>query len=255
MSKMLFADHFNQYFEIILANTKALKETSYHLRYQVYSEEFGWLQQDSNKMEVDEFDHYSVPLLLKHRRTNQYAGTLRLVIPPPHAPESNLPFEIAYSKYLWKHVVDPSKLERGSFGEISRLAIPKNFRRRKGEEKAPEGNIENNPLTNFDEDEKRFFPFIGIGLYLGLTATIAACNQPQSFGVFETQLAARFNLLGFSCIQCSDEIEHYGKRALYYFRNEDLSFKNNPQIHELYETIEKSINRQLLLYPYNLDIL
>ncbi len=255
MSTMSLSEHFHEYFEIILANTKELKEASYKIRHQVYSEELGWEPSNPDRMETDEFDHYSVPLLLRHRRSNQYAGTLRLVTSSPNAPENKLPFEAHGSQYLWPHVIDNTKLERGNFSEVSRLAIPNQFRRRKGEKDSPNGIADSSLTTTFNEEEKRFFPFIGLGLYLGASAITDIYNHAHVFGLFETKLEKRLLGLGFKFRQCGEETEyHHGKRALYYITHDDLIF-DNPQIDELYQSIGHELNKQLLQSPHELDTL
>ena len=83
---------FNEYFELIHADTDALRMQVYQLRYQVYVLETGFESEadclrghdESGKpihWEMDEFDNRSDHYLLRHRRTGVYAATARLILP------------------------------------------------------------------------------------------------------------------------------------------------------------------------------
>ncbi len=245
------AENFDKYFEIILADTPELKKESYKIRHMVYSEELGWEPTNEDRMETDECDPYSFPLLLVHKRTKAYAGTVRLVIPPISDPSAELPFELHCADTVLKDVLDPTTLPRGSFGEISRLSVPGSFRRRLDEQKMP---FVINELSEkkdiFSEEERRNFPNIAIGLYLGVIAMVNMCNHSHMFVVVEPRLKKRLGRLGLNFVQCGEELDYHGIRALFYLDQEGFVSNLNAEIRALYDLLEIQLRKQLTLYPY-----
>jgi len=137
MSSFSIAENFSQYFAIRFADTKALRQEAYKIRYGVYSSELGWEPTNENEMESDEYDFTSYHCLLEHKRTKTYAGCIRLIIPPTTDSGLELPFEKNCMQSAKLDVLDPSTYRRGSFGEISRLAVLETFRRRDSEKNTP----------------------------------------------------------------------------------------------------------------------
>ena len=131
MTDQTLANHFNDFFSIAIADTIELKKAVYKLRYDVYFTELGYEKSCPVDCEKDVFDEYSTHVLIKHKATNLYAGSVRLVTPPISQPKASLPFEINCS-----HSFDPNKtvfLRDGdniTVGEVSRLAVPATFRLR-----------------------------------------------------------------------------------------------------------------------------
>ena len=78
----------NIYFETCLANTPALAETAYRIRYQVYCVERGFesAQEHATGLETDAYDNRSLAGLLIHRPSGDAMGTVRLVLPDFSAP-------------------------------------------------------------------------------------------------------------------------------------------------------------------------
>jgi len=252
MSIVTLAENFNQYFEVKFASTQALRCESFKIRHEVYCEELGWEPQRDNRMEMDECDDYSFALLLVHKRTGQYAGTARLVIPPPSEPTLKLPFEKHVLDRIETNLVDFDALPRGSFSEISRLAVPEAFRRRLGEKNVPFVVNDLNPVSDvFSEEERRNFPNIAIGLYLGIIAFADLCNHDSMYVVVEPRLKKRLERLGFLFEQLGEELDYHGTRALYYLPRAKFIAHLNPEIFELYKLLRKQLETQLFLYPYH----
>lgn len=245
------AENFDKYFEIILADTPELKQESYKIRHMVYSEELGWEPTNAEGIETDECDPYSFPLLLVHKRTKAFAGTVRLVIPPIADPSAQLPFELHCAETVIKEVLDPNLLPRGTFGEISRLSVPGSFRRRLDEQKMP---FVINELSEkkdiFSEEERRNFPNIAIGLYLGVIAMVNMCNHSHMFVVVEPRLKKRLGRLGLNFVQCGDELDYHGIRALFYLDQKGFVSNLNAEIRALYDLLETQLRKQITLYPY-----
>jgi N-acyl amino acid synthase of PEP-CTERM/exosortase system len=251
MESVTLADNFSLYFEIIFASTKALRKESYKIRHAVYCEELGWETQRVTAMETDPCDEYSYVLLLLHKRTGQFAGTARLVIPPPEQPEKQLPFEAHCLDSVWPDAIDFSQYPRGSFSEISRLAVPETFRRRSGEKNTPYV-VNDVDLSKdvFTDEERRNFPNIAIGLYLGILALSKMCNHRALFVVVEPRLKKRLERIGFLFEQLGDEMEYHGTRALFYLPESKFTCGLNPEVLALYQVLYAQLKQQVLLIPY-----
>ncbi|MBZ9611756.1 PEP-CTERM/exosortase system-associated acyltransferase [Rheinheimera maricola] len=245
------AENFNLYFEIKFAGSTILREESFRIRHAVYCDELGWEPRRENGMETDECDDYAFALLLLHKRTGQYAGTARLVIPPPDKPDSKLPFESHCMESVNSELIDLSEFRRGSFSEISRLAVPEAFRRRLGEKNIPyvvnEINLDNDV---FSEEERRNFPNIAIGLYLSIIALTQMCHHRAMFVVVEPRLKKRLERLGLAFEQIGEEMDYHGTRALFYLPEHKFTSALNPEVLELFHLLKQQLAPQLLLYPY-----
>jgi N-acyl amino acid synthase of PEP-CTERM/exosortase system len=244
------AKNFNQHFQIQLANTKELKEEVFKIRYGVYSRELGWEAKNSLKMETDECDDYAYHCLLKHRRTNIYAGCIRLISPPTHQPTLLLPFEKKCLQSVRSELIDSTRLPRGSFGEISRLAVLSSFRKRKTEWDKPFVVNEMQPTTVFTEDEHRNFPNIAIGLYLASISLADICNHQGTFVMMEPRLYRRLSRIGLQFQQVSNIIEHHGKRAMFQLARDDFSANLRPELKELYDMISAELLEQQYVVPF-----
>ena len=64
---MRILEAFNQYFEMIPANTDELRQEVYKLRYQVYCLEHKFLEPSAEGMEYDEYDAHSCHYLIQHK--------------------------------------------------------------------------------------------------------------------------------------------------------------------------------------------
>lgn len=241
------AQDYREYFCLHLIKSNSLQQASYSIRHQVYCEELGWESTKPSGMESDEFDAYSFALLLEHKSSGSFAGTVRIVVPPPWAPQSPLPFEQLKLSVPNLEIPD---LIRGHFSEISRLAVPANFRRREGEAGLPFVLPSMEAQRGWREPERRSFPHIALGLYMGAISLVNLCLHKYLFAVVEPRFRNRLFELGMELKQGSAVFEHHGTRALYYLERDAFLSGLNPQLQRLYEFIEKELAQQLVLYPY-----
>lgn len=250
MTGYSIAKHFSQYFQIKFADTPALRQEAFRIRYGVYAAELGWEPINEAEMESDECDNYSFHCLLEHKRTGVHAGCVRLVIPPATQPELPLPFEANCLESARKDVIDSTTMTRGSFGEISRLAVLESFRRREKEKNQPFVLGEINPATVFTEDERRNFPNIAVGLYLAAVALADICNHQGMFVMMEPRLNRRLTRFGLPFEQCGDEMDYHGIRAMFYLTRAGFNSDLSPEILELYNIIRQDLVNQLFLVPF-----
>jgi N-acyl amino acid synthase of PEP-CTERM/exosortase system len=250
MSEYSIAKHFGEFFQIKFANTKSLRQEAFKIRYGVYSDELGWEPENDLQMETDECDDYAYHCLLEHKRTGVYAGCVRLVIPPVQVPDLALPFEKNCLHSARKEVLDSTTLTRGSFGEISRLAVLASFRRREKEKNVPFVLNKMNPATVFTEEERRNFPNIAMGLYIAAVALADICNHVGSFVMMEPRLNRRLQRFGLPFDQIGDEMDYHGMRAMFFLARDNFCSQLKPELKELYQMIYDDLVTQVLLVPH-----
>ena len=118
-------DAFIQWFDVIPADTPALREKAYRLRYQVYCCENQYENPDENlqQMEMDAFDERSAHSLVIDRASGVAVGTVRLIFSGRETPTGVFPVQHILRQPL------PADLPVSSTVEISRFAISKKMRK------------------------------------------------------------------------------------------------------------------------------
>ena len=219
---MDLVEPYHEFFAITIANTDELREEVFRLRYDVYCRELGW-ENPSNypdELERDAYDPVSQHCLLLHKRSGLYAGTVRMVLTHDTDVKPPLPLIDHCGDRLFDGPLHPNKLPIGSYGEISRLALRSEFRRRASEHANPEGHGEN--LFEWTQTERRRFPHIALGLYLGASAVGLADGASGVYAMMEPRLARHLRFAGIRFEQVGDPIEFRGKRAPYYISRKML---------------------------------
>ncbi|MDE1464595.1 PEP-CTERM/exosortase system-associated acyltransferase [Spartinivicinus poritis] len=220
-------DHFYQYFKPVLASNLSLVQHAYRIRCDVYCKELKFEPDTTSDFETDDFDHYAQHVLIEHLSSQSHAGCVRLVVPPKNNRDAQLPLEKYCYEALDKSIVDIDSFERGTFGEISRLAVKSQFRRRSGDSKTPTGAPEVKQTNQ--AEERRNFPFIAVSLYLSVTA-IAKLNEIEHvFVMMEPRLAKHLGMMGITFQQIGPVVDYHGRRAPYYI-NEGIFHKNLPHL-------------------------
>lgn len=250
MSNFSIAENFSQYFSVKFANTKELRQEAYKIRYGVYSKELGWEPSNESEMETDEYDFCAYHCLLEHKRTKTFAGCIRLIIPPANDPHLKLPFEKNCMESARLDVLDPTKLTRGSFGEISRLAVLESFRRREKEKNVPYVLKEVDVNTVYTEAERRNFPNIAMGLYLAGLALADICHHQSIFVMMEPRLNRRLQRFGLPFVQVGDVMDYHGQRAMFNLDRKSFYSELTDEMLKFYKVIHDELYKQILLLPY-----
>ncbi len=232
---------YREYFKLAPADTDSLKEIVYKIRYDVYCDELGWEDPNlfPNRQEQDTFDASSKHCLLLHRGTNIYAGCVRLVLAIPDRDQPAIPLQKHCAESLDITQMDIDQLPRSAFGEISRLAIISEYRRRPAEEKTPDGM--GTDLFQMKQDERRRFPHIALGLYLGAASIGLGSGLDGVFAMMEPRLARHLRLVGIQFLQVGKVIDHHGPRAPFYITRAGLFDKLRPELRDLLEAIEEDL--------------
>lgn len=205
--------HFSHFLRPRISDTKALCQQVFEIRHEVYCSELGFFDTQDSGLETDEFDINSILCLIEHISSEQYAGTVRIVL--SHSEEELLPIERFCMESIEGGNLHPKNFPRHSICEISRLAIPKKFRRRTADEFTGSATGEVNKET-YSEVELRCFPFIAMSLYLSATAICNHRHIEHCFVMMEPRLARRMSFVGFKFKQIGKVVEYNGRRAPYY---------------------------------------
>ena len=161
--------HFSKYLGSSIALSDELKDECYKIRHSVYCEELKFEDLKPGKLETDGFDIHSTHCLIKHIPTSAYAGTIRVI--RTNNESQLLPIEKYCISSISDNNVHPKDFPRNEICELSRLAIPLQFRKRQVDKFKESATGAFNEHV-YSESELRCFPFIAVGLYLS-AASIA----------------------------------------------------------------------------------
>ncbi len=220
MSQPSLADLFAAHFEVVPAEREDLLEKVFRIRHQVYCEELGFEPHRDNQLERDEFDKHSIHCLLLHKPTQTFVGCVRLVLADNHAPEFGFPFEQVCGRSSHWAFDLAGGAGRKRYGEISRLAITANFRRPRNFVAAADA-ARSAPDAR-DDEAKRLFPSIAVGLYLAVAAMGLSKGLDGVFAMMEPRLARQLSHFGIHCEQAGDAVEHRGTRMPYFISRNSL---------------------------------
>ena len=232
---------YREYFKLIPADTPELKREVYRIRYNVYCAELGWEDPDAfpDGMETDSYDAHSRHCLLLHKGTDSFAGCVRLVIADSNTDNPAIPLQQHCGDTLDRETFDIDALPRSSFGEISRLAIRQEFRRRPGEQQDPAGT--GNDLFEMQKSQRRRFPHIALGLYLGAASVGIGEGMGGVFAMMEPRLARHLKITGIEFLQVGAVMDYHGPRAPFYITRDALLKHLRPDLLELLEVIEEDL--------------
>lgn len=248
MSTSDLKQSFRKYFRVILADTPELRQEVFRIRYQVYCRELGYERAEDfpEQLESDIFDVRSYHCLLMHRPSGTFAGCVRLVLNDPYNIHAPLPFEKHCRGNLYDSVADTILAQRNGCGEISRLAVTADFRRRTGDSVSSVGE-----MTSIEQLEgKRKFPYIPLGLYLAAAAAGLEEGLDGVFAMMEPRLARHLQRFGIVFQQAGDIIEHRGQRAAYYIDRDGLYNNIQQPVGDLLESILNDIGTALKTGTY-----
>lgn len=183
-------DNFNQRFAVVTADTPALQEQAFRLRYQVYCIENSFENRDDHPLEqeLDEYDHRSVHSVIIDRPSQIITGTVRIILPDQDAAEKSFPIQkVCNHPLLQKHRL----LHVSRSAEISRFAVSKEFSRRAADQRPVRRH------TDFSNERRASMPNITLGLMNAIVRMSAEHGVSEWFAVMEPtllRLLARFGI-------------------------------------------------------------
>ncbi|WP_235067773.1 PEP-CTERM/exosortase system-associated acyltransferase [Micavibrio aeruginosavorus] len=198
-----FYPAYQKAFRIIQADTNALKEIVFRLRYEIYCVDNDMEQTSgasTSAMEKDAFDDNSLHYLLYHKMTDEPVGTVRVVMPRTDRPLSSFPLQFVCDHPLL-HM--PDRVHR--FCEVSRLCMTRDFRRRPGDGRVLPSYNEQDQAVRMNADGttvfiRRVIPFAPLGLLRaafegaldnGLTDCVCVMDPDQLYALQRIGLSYR----------------------------------------------------------------
>ena len=226
------AEAYIHYFDVVRADTPALLDEAYRLRYQVYCVEnpFENTAEHTNGRELDPDDDRSIHALLVHRRSGSFAGTVRAILPNANGPHRPLPIERILAE---QHSASTIPWPKHSTVEISRYAVSKEFRRRRGEELYADIEMSNDTPTM---SERRMIPYITYGLIRGVVEICGEYGISHICAVMEPALIRVLGRFGLEFESIGGLVEHHGVRQ--------------PCVARLVDLMEGSRFRNPMLWQY-----
>lgn len=187
-------EKFTTYMDFQVALNDELRDEVLRTRHQVYCEELNYEPVRPDGRESDTFDDYSDFCLIRHLSSGMVAGCVRLVTPV----EKNqpLPLEVHCPGVIQHPDYQPGRFSYSSICEISRLAVPLHFRRRRNEESAEIFK----PLNQLTDEELRIFPLISMALYLGAGSLGEQKGTEHCFVIMEPRLARSLRWAGIDFV-------------------------------------------------------
>ncbi len=236
-------ENFAKYFSVEAAVSDELKHEVYRVRHAVYCEELGYERTNPDAEETDAYDSHALQIALRAQSSGRIVGCVRLVLTKPETPEELLPFETLCAEAIDRSIVDPATIDRRHIVEISRLAVLSDYRKRKSDKQSPMEISEEDLGTR---DQPRF-PYIPVGLYLGLLAAAELHGIEHLFTLTEARLARHLSALGFRIHLIGQAVEHRGKRVPSVIYRRELMEHLPPFMQSLYDQMKADMTRQYAL--------
>lgn len=211
--------HFDRYFEIRRAASPEERDEAFRLRFAVYCTELKFEDASAfpDGLERDGYDEGAIFALLRYKPTGRTVGCVRM-IPGQAGPDRPLPFERVCAGHLDPALIDLPHLDRLHSGEISRLAVHADFRRREGEWRTAES------VADVDQSSggARRYPLVPMGLFLAAAALGLNLGLNQVFVLMEPRLARLLSLCGLRFTQLGAIVDYHGQRGPFRIDRESL---------------------------------
>lgn len=233
--------YFKNYYEPVTASVGEILEPAHLIRSEVFCDELKLFNRPVNGLEIDMYDDFAMNSVLRHKRTGVFAGTVRLIT-PQHAGQV-LPVVKYGLADMTRPELHPDCFDRNDVCEISRIAIPKGFRRRKNDQfdGAETGAINTNTYSDI---ELRCFPLIAVGLYMTVAAMAISAGKRHAYVMVEPRLARSMRFVGINFIPISQPFEYVGTRVSYYINNDGFLRNLTKEFRVMMEHIMEQIDHQ-----------
>lgn len=205
-------------------------EEIFRLRYKVYVEEWGFERPEDHQggIEMDEFDPHSIHMVALLRETQQLIGTIRLIL------ASDLGFPIEQHCTL---TTDMSGIPRQSIGEISRLAVSKEFRKRVEDRLIYDQGETADELLKAPPDERRRNEYAIItGLYTALYRESLYVGLTHWYCVMAKGLSTLLKRFRIDFTAIGPRVNYHGLRTPYIGRIEQIASTVTSQCPEFFRS-------------------
>lgn len=192
-------------FDVVVADTPALRDATFVLRHEVYCRELGFEPVHADGRERDSHDDRAHHYLLAHVPTGTWAGCVRVV------PGPGLPYEALLGD-------DPVDLATVPSGEISRLTVVRGFRRR------PDHH-----------------PPAVLHTALVALASVVERGLDDVVCLMEPRLATHLGTIGVRLSRISGLVRHRGDRALFHLDPVRTCREIRPDLREVLASIRSQL--------------
>ncbi|TWJ17330.1 PEP-CTERM/exosortase system-associated acyltransferase [Geobacter argillaceus] len=220
------------YFDFMrISKDSPLIEDVYKLRYKVYCDEWGFERPEdhSGRREVDKYDPFSSHFGAIRKDSGQLIGTIRVI----GFSDQGFPIE-EHSTFS----VDLSYLDRAKVGEISRLAVSKEYRRRLADKIMLDGQEYTPDLERrFQEERRRTDHDIVLGLYSCIYQECLETGLTHLYAVMADGLQFLLRRAGVLFQRIGPTVEYHGKRTPYLLTVDetmDHMAGKNPELYKLF---------------------
>ena len=199
---------YRQFFETVVVGERdgELRDEVFRLRYQVYCVENPFEDPADNPdgFERDSFDERAVHCLLRHKRSRNWAGAVRLILPDLNDKARSFALQEVCSDPM---TLDPERFPVQQMAEVSRFCVSKDFRKRQGDWLYPQSN---EPEDR--EDERRVVPNMTLGLIEGLVEMSLDHGIRYWCAVMERPLLRLLSRLGIYFEDIGPLVDYHGRR-------------------------------------------
>lgn len=201
---------FNQYFEMVPANSDELKNEVYKLRFSVFCTETGIFDAKlySDGLESDEYDANSVHYLIRYRKSGVYAATTRLILPDLNNLQRPFPIELPGLIDYFQVLKD---IPRTQIAEVSRFCVSKEFKRRKNEAGTVTG-IGSETDSPVVANERRTYPHITLALIASLIKISDDQDIHYWYAAMEPAFLRFVSTLGIHFARIGPMCDYHGMR-------------------------------------------
>lgn len=242
-----FGGDFFDRFSLELATSTELRNESYRLRHRVYVQELKYERAEDfpDGLERDAYDRRSLAVLLRHRASRSFVGCVRLIVADPVDASRPFPFEVTAVDRVVNGSSTFRDTPRDRIGEVSRLAVVREFRRRKVDQDP--GLYSLQELAHDPDDPRRHNnipPALGLifaAAWLGIESGLDAV-----FVIMELRLARLLRSLGLTFTQVAEPMEYRGLRAPFEITRDALLGDLSPSLRNVLDLVRE---RMLALSP------
>lgn len=208
---------FHRHFRLVLGADAGVVREAQRLRYQVYCLEHGFERPEdcAGGVEQDPYDSRSLHTLLQTNPEGAVApetvGTVRMVLPDPEDASRSFPIEEHCGASFFPEF-RRDLLPRETLGEISRFALSRHYRKRRGEPESPHGLAEDVSPLPPDDERRRVLPHLTIGLFRGIVRMSAQAGITHWYAVMELRLIRALHKFGIDFPIIGRAVEYHGER-------------------------------------------
>lgn len=231
-----------EYFNIEIVTADALKEKLYRFRYQVFCQEYQFEKEEDcpNQQERDIYDESAIHCIISHRASNEIVGCIRLILPDSEQNTKASKLILPFESYIDSEFSPENHKPLFRYGEISRLAVHKNFRRRKQDGQNISG-VNMDLLVEHGLIPDRNYPIVSIAMMLSGAALGRIHQLEYLYAMMEPKLSYVLSHYGIYFSQVGKLTNYHGERAPYRVETYSIWDTIRPELHPTLDFLYDSL--------------